>query len=142
MWCMVPEIWNATGRIFVILDRFLTFNNFEKMKKTPGDIIILHMSTISSRDIERDGHKFLSFWTIFCRITPLTTQKIKILKKNFKKRLKISLLYTSVTKIMIICHTVPEIWRVADVIFIFHDGLFFCPFTPLKPKKSKFLKIG
>ena len=106
---MVPEIWNATGRIFVILDRFLTFNNFEKMKKTPGDIIILHMSTISSRDIERDGHTFLSFWTIFCRITPLTTQKIKILKKNFKKRLKISLLYTSVTKIMIICHTVPEI---------------------------------
>ena len=100
------------------------------------------MSTISSRDMERDGHKFLSFWTIFCRITPLTTQKIKILKKNFKKRLKIALLYKSVTKIMIICHTVPEIWRVADVIFIFHDGLFFCPFTPLKPKKSKFLKIG
>ena len=40
---------------FVILDHFLHFyppnnpknQNFEKMKKTPGDIIILHMCTIN-----------------------------------------------------------------------------------------------
>ena len=31
-----------------------------------------------------DGHNFLSFWTIFCPFTPLTTQKIKILKKGKK----------------------------------------------------------
>ena len=31
---------------------------------------------------------------------------------------------------MIICYTVPEIWRVTDVIFIFHFGIFF-PFTHL-----------
>ena len=48
-------------------------------------------------------------------------------KQNFE-RMKISL-YTSVPKIMIICYTVPEICRVTDVIFIFHFGVFFCPFT-------------
>ena len=48
---MVPEISSTTDRIFVILGYFLPFylppptpekpgkSNFEKMKKTPGDII-------------------------------------------------------------------------------------------------------
>ena len=62
--------------------------NFEKYKNIDGDIIILHMCTINhdhvmygSRDMERDRQNFLSFWTIFCPITPLTTRKIKVLKK-------------------------------------------------------------
>ena len=46
---MVPEIRSETDRIFVILGHFLLFQpptdpenqNFEKLKKTPGDIIIL-----------------------------------------------------------------------------------------------------
>ena len=57
---MVPKIWSATDRIFCHLEHFLPFaplppsppnnpknQNFEKMKKTPGDIIILHMRTIN-----------------------------------------------------------------------------------------------
>ena len=82
---------------FVILDHFLHFyppnnpknKNFEKMKKPPGDIIILHMCTINdnhmtygSWDIKCNRQIFLSFWTIFCTFIPLTTQKIKILKKG------------------------------------------------------------
>ena len=48
---MVPEIPSATDKLFfVILDQFLLFyhpnnpknQNFEKMKKMPRDIIILH----------------------------------------------------------------------------------------------------
>ena len=31
-------------------------------------------------NIRSDRHKFLSFWVIFCPFSPLTTQKIKILK--------------------------------------------------------------
>ena len=66
--------------------------NFEKLKKTPGDIIILHMSTINenymmcgSWDMECDRQIFFSFWTIFWLFyTPITTQRIKILK-NWKK---------------------------------------------------------
>ena len=153
IWCMVPEIWSMTDRIFchsgpffaflhpygprkskfwknekntwryyhftnvyhkwqsydvwflrygvqqteffVIWDSFLPFypsnnpknQNFEKMKKTPGDIIILHKCTINdnhmmydSWDMEHDGHIFLSFWTIFCTFTPLTTRN-----QNFEK---------------------------------------------------------
>ena len=60
----------------------------KKMKKQPGDIIILHTYTINdnnmmhgSWDMEHDRHNFLSFWTVFWPFTPLTTRKIKILKK-------------------------------------------------------------
>ena len=47
-------------------------HNFEKRRKTPGDITILHMCTINdthvmygSWDIESNGQTFLSFLTIF-----------------------------------------------------------------------------
>ena len=51
---MVPEISSATI-FFVILDHLFAHlplnnpenQNFEKVKKTPGDIIILHMCTIN-----------------------------------------------------------------------------------------------
>ena len=44
--------------------------------------------------------------------------------KKMKKGLRISSFHKSVTKIMIICYTVPEIWHVTDVIVIFHFELF------------------
>ena len=50
--------------------------NFEKMKKLAGDII-LHRCNINdnhmmygSWDTKRDRHNFLSFWTSFCPFTP------------------------------------------------------------------------
>ena len=50
--------------------------NFEKMKKTPGDIIILHKCTMNNNhmmhgscDMKRDRQNFLSFWDIFCPFT-------------------------------------------------------------------------
>ena len=51
---MVPQIWSATGKIFIILDHlFLPFyppkdpenQNFEKIKKAHEDIIILQICT-------------------------------------------------------------------------------------------------
>ena len=62
---------------------------------------------------------------------PLTTQKIKILKKCKKQHLEISSFYTSVPQIIIICYTSPEIWRMADGI-MFHFG----PFLPFYPSNS------
>ena len=57
------------------------------MKKMPGDIIILYKCTMNenhmmycSWDMKHDRQNFLSFWTVFCLFTSLTTQKIKILK--------------------------------------------------------------
>ena len=51
---MVPEIWSATDRIFCHFGWFFALlpppnnpknQNFEKMEKTPRDIIILHKCT-------------------------------------------------------------------------------------------------
>ena len=84
---------------FVILDHFLPFypsndpknQNFVKMKKTPGNIITLHMYTINEDHISMVSEiwstkSFLD--RFFCHsglffdlLTPLMAQKIKILKK-------------------------------------------------------------
>ena len=51
--------------------------NFEKMKKTPADIIILQMCTINdsymmydSWDMDCNRQNFLSLWTIFSPLPP------------------------------------------------------------------------
>ena len=156
IWCTVLEIRSATDRIFCHFGPFFPFypsnnlqnHNSEKLKKAIQDITILLMSTINddhlmygSWDMECHGQNCLLFWTNFYPFTPLTTQKIKILIKwkQKQKHLEISLFYTSVPKIVIICYTVPAIWRVMDVIF-FILGYFFCPFTPLTTQKIKILK--
>ena len=89
----------------VILGHFLLFTLLKskknsklwknEKKKTPGDIVVLHMCTINDNhmmygfwDMERDELNFLSFWTIFCPFTPIETWKIKILKR-WKKRVEI-----------------------------------------------------
>ena len=38
--------------------------------------------------------------------------------------------FTRVQKVVIIRHTVPEIWHVTNVIVIFHFGLFFASYNP------------
>ena len=92
-------------KVFVILNQFSPFyllenpenQNFEKMKKIPGDIIILYLGTIY------DNHMTLGSWDMECYkqeflvilghfVLPfyfLTTHKIKILKKWKKKRKQI-----------------------------------------------------
>ena len=112
--------------------------NFEKMKKTPGDIIILNKCTTndnhmmhSSWDKKCDKQNFLSLFTIFCPFTPLIKNFEKVKKK---KSLEISF-YIRVPKIMIRWCTFPEIWCVTDIIVISHFGLFF---ALLQPEKSKF----
>ena len=62
--------------------------DFAKIKNTPGDIVILHMCTFRDDHIingfsnmECNRQNFWSFLAIFCSFTPITTQKIKILKK-------------------------------------------------------------
>ena len=107
---------------FVILDDFLPFYPLttqriiisKKLKKMPGDMIILHKCTINdnhmtydSWDMKHDGQNFLSFWTAFCPFTPITKWKIKMMKNVKKKHLEVSSFYTNITKIMIICCTIP-----------------------------------
>ena len=97
LWCIVPEIWSATDRIYCHFGpMFLPFyplatwkiKILKKWKKSPGDTFILHKCTISDDhmmyspwDMEPDRHNFLPFWVIFCPFTALAMQEIKILKK-------------------------------------------------------------
>ena len=94
--------------------------NFEKMNKTTGDIIILRKSTenydhmkFGSWDMVHDGFYYFSFWAIFWPFMPLTARKIKILKK-WKKVLDISSFHIYVPKIIIRWCTVPEVWCAMD----------------------------
>ena len=107
------------------------------MKKTVGDIIILHLCTTNDNDmmygfwdVECDRYNFLSFWTIFCPFTPLTIRKIKILNK-WKKHLEILPFYTCVPQMTIIWCMVPKIWSA-------RDRHFHCPFISLTTWKIKF----
>ena len=133
VWFLRYEVQRT--EFFFILDHFLPFypsnnlknQNFEKLKKTSGDIIILHNDNqmmYGSWDTECNREIFLSFWTVFCPFTPLTAQKMKISKK-WKHYVEISSFYTSVPRTMNIWYTIPEILHITDVIVIFYFGLFF-----------------
>ena len=60
--------------------------------------------------------------------------------EKMKKCLEILSFYKSAPKIMIICYVVLEIWRMMNVIDIFHFGLFYALLPPNSPKHENFKK--
>ena len=42
---------------------------------------------------------------------------------------------------MMICYTVPEIWRITDLIVIFHFGIFFALLPPNSPQNQNLKKM-
>ena len=112
----------------------------------PGDVIILHLCSSNdnhmiygSWDMERNRLNFLSFWTIFCPFTSLTTWEIKILKKWRKK---------NACRYYHFIHVYHK-WKSYDVYFqrygtwqtnFFSFSTILCPFTPLTSQKNKILK--
>ena len=157
VWFLRYEVWQT--EFFVIWDRLLPFyppnnpknQNFEKMKKPPGDIITLHMCTINdnhmmygSWDMKHDRQNVLSFLTVFCNFTPpsLKTQKIKILK-NWKKNLEILSFYTGASWMTIKQCMAPEILSMTDRFFC-HFGLLFALLLPPpnNPKNENCLREG
>ena len=151
IWCMVPEIWSVTNRIFCHFGLFFVLNNpknqnFEKMKKKPGDIITLHMCTINdnhirhgSWDIKHNGQNFWSFWTIFWLFTPITTQKIKILKK-WKKIGEINILHKCTKKSWSYA-TLFLRYGAWQMYLFFIFGHFFHFYPPNSPKNQNFKKM-
>ena len=100
----------------------------KQMKKTPGDIIILHKCT------KNHDHMLYCSWDMAhdrCNCYFSFSTKIKISKKLTKTPGDIIILYNC-SKIMIICYTFPEIWHVTDL-FIFHFGLFSALLHPPAP---------
>ena len=57
--------------------------------------------------------------------------------KKWKTHLEISSFYVSVPKIMIICYTVPEIWRLRHVMVVFHFWLIFALLQKVKISKKR-----
>ena len=117
---------------------------FWKNEKTPGGIIILNISTINenhmmydSWDVEHDRQNSFSFWANFCPFTPvppLTTQRIKILKK-WKKHLEIS----SFTQVYHKCQSY-DIWFLRYEVhqFFCHLGPLFALLPPNSLKNENF----
>ena len=120
IWCMVPEILSATDIIFGHFELFLALlllppnnpenQNFVKIKNTWR---YHHFTKVYLKwqsyniwfqwyEVQQDF--FCHFGPYFCPFTPLTNQKIKMLKKWRKKHLEISSFYTNVTKILIILY--------------------------------------
>ena len=128
--CRQKCLYKILATLFPFTPNSPKNENFKTMTKRPGDII-LHMCTPNhmlhcSWDMAVVGcNCYFSFWPIFSPFTLLTAQKMKK-----KKHLEVSTLTTSVTKIMITCYTVPEIWCARDVIVIIHFGLIFAFLLP------------
>ena len=107
---------------------------FSKLKKTPEDII-LHICTINdnhmmygSWDIEHDRQNFLSFPTIFCPFTTLTTQKIKFEKQKKKKTSRDIILHMYTINDNHMMYGFWDVKRKTD--FLCHFGQFFALLPP------------
>ena len=77
---------------------------------------------------------FFSFWAIFCSLTLLTIQKIKILKKILKN-LEMLSFYTCVSQMTIIKCMRYGVWQTEFFVILCH----FRPFLPLTTQKIKIL---
>ena len=123
------KIWPLTFLNFLWPSSQPKKSKFWKNKKKPGDIIILHLCTHVISIID---------FGLFFPFYPSNSPKNENFN-NKKNPLEIPSFYTIVPKVMIIGYTVPEIWCMTHVTFIFHFGLFFAllPLTAQKMKISK-----
>ena len=136
---LVYHKWQSYEIISCLTEFFVTIpfpnnpenQNFEKMKKTPEDIIILHMSTINQNHMMYDSYEIWSmrdricshFWPFFALLlplSPLNNPKNQNFVKMKKKHVEISF-YT-------ILYMVPEISTATD---------FFCHLGPKYQKNEK-----
>ena len=115
------------------------------MKNTSGDIIILHMCTKnydqmthSSWDVVHDRCNYFSFRAIFCLSTPLTAQKIKILKKWKKIFGDIIILHVCSKNYDQMMYGCWDMVRGGCNYFSFRA--IFCAFIPLTARKIKIKK--
>ena len=133
---MVLEIWSMTDRIFSHFGPFFALlppnnpenQNFEKMKKMPGDIIISHKCSINDNHMmynswdmkcDRRQNKLFIKWNISFLFfsnaanSPNNQNFLKMKKKKHTWRYH-HFTYICVPKIMIRWCMVPETWFVTD----------------------------
>ena len=129
--------WSGSIKIVRILIFTQCYIFLKKLRKTPGNIIILNMCTkklddiYRSWDIEHDGLKLVIFGH-FLPFYPPKNQKNQNLDK-LKKLPEISSFYTCVPKIMIMMYTPFRL-------LFCHFGPFFALLPHNQPRKLKFWK--
>ena len=142
---MVFEIWNATDKIschfrpfFALLPHScLKYQNFEKIKKTPRDIIILHMCTINynhmmygSWDIlSATDRIFCNFGQFFAHLPPKNpkSQHFEKMKKNAWRYYHFTQVYQKSGSYAVLFLRY-DVWQMS---FLFLFWIIFCTFTPL-----------
>ena len=148
-------MWSERQNFLSFWVIFWPFNNpliipktkiLKKIKKMCGDIILLYIYVYhkwrSSDDLwflrYREQQNFLSFWTIFCPFTPLTTWKIKILKKWKKTPGDTTILHIWTINDN---HMMYGFWHMESNRQTFLSfWTSFCPFIPLWTHKIKIFK--
>ena len=139
---------------FVILEHFSHFyphnnpknQNFEKMKKPTGDIIILHRCNIDYNHIiygswdntKHRGKNFVSFWTIICTFTPLTHPKNHNFEKMKKTHRYIVILFMNTINDSYMMHGSWDMESNRQIFLSFWTV--FCPFN--NPKNQNLEKNG
>ena len=151
IWCMVPQIWSVPDKLFCHFGPFFALlppNNSknQNLKKCKSHLEIYHFTDEchqwKSYDVWflRYGacgrQNVLSFWTVFCPFTPLTTRKIKVLKKQKEKPGDIIILHMCTINIDQMRYGSRDIKRNRCLLF----WTIFCPFPPLTTQKIKFWK--
>ena len=144
VWCMVPEIWSATGIIFCQSALFFALlppygprkSIFSKKWKKHVKILSFYKHKQQLYDVQiwsAADRILLSFWAVSCSFTPLTTPKMKILKK-WKNCLEIWSFY-------LIHHMRYGSWDTKrDGQNFLSFWTVFYPFTPITKWKIKMLK--
>ena len=114
--------------------------DFEKLKKIAGEIIISHLFTKNHNHMRHGSwdtgwhrQNFWSLWAIFCPFTPLTIKNLK--NKNFEKMR---------------CHHFAHVYQISQSYdacflrhgaqqteFLFFRGQFFLPLYPNKNLKNQ-----
>ena len=146
-WFLRYEVWQT--EFFNILDYFLLFHcpnnpenqNFEKMRTTSRNIIILHKwvknvnhMMYSCWDMKCNRQNYLSFWVSLCPFTPTINPKNQNIYKNENKTPGDVIILHKSAKIMII-------WHLTDVIVILILGYFLTFYLHNSPKNLNFYKI-
>ena len=137
---MVPEMEGVTesnfcnfGPFFYPFSPMMTTQKIKilKLKKTPGNIIILHICTINdihmthgSWDMECNKQSFLSFWTVFCPFYPLNNPKNQNFGKMKHTPKDITILHRCTINDNHMMYLSYEILSTTDRTFC-HFGLFF-----------------
>ena len=135
--CMVPEICSATDRIFcqiwtifcpftcLTTRKFKTLKNWKKYMEILSFYISVPKIMIICCTVPEIWHVTDVIVIFHLRLLfPFYLPNSPKNQNKWKKHMEISSFYNSVSKIMIICFTVLDIWHVTDVI-VFHFGPFF-----------------